>query len=385
MYSTGAVEECPSSRRRGRAARAAAEGRVAAHLRCRHGPAAGCTLPPSTGKSWLSVRRLQLQMSSTAAFATFDVEPKASGGGNGGLLAAAKFKSKEKLEAANEDAVAAMERQEKHVLFYRGKNLTQTIFMLLDEPESSYAARLISVGILLLIVISSVTFVSETHPHVRNDEDTLALIQTLETVCIGVFTTEYLLRVATCRERPRKNQSILKYMRNPMNVIDVLSILPFYVELILTYIKSDTDVSKLAVVRMLRMSRLFRVLKFGGYADDLQLFVEGFRRSSEGLAVLGFLLALYLCVGGSILYMLEEPAQRAAARGGFESIPSAWYFVVASMTTVGYGDQYPITPEGKMFCSVVMLCGIFVLGLPIVIIGHSFEEGGSHTQPFWSQ
>ena len=79
--------------------------------------------------------------------------------------------------------------------------------------------------------------------------------------------------------------------------------------------------------------------------------------------------------------MLEYDAQRdaevnagATERDAFSSIPATWYFIIASMTTVGYGDQYPITPMGKFVCSICMLMGIFVLGLPIVIIGHSFEE-----------
>jgi hypothetical protein len=125
------------------------------------------------------------------------------------------------------------------------------------------------------------------------------------------------------------------------------------------------------------------VLKVGSYAEDLQLFAEGMKRSGEGLLVLAFLLGLYLVVFAALLYELERDAQRDPAvmpgvtgpdRGGFESIPTTWYFIMATMTTVGYGDHYPVTPGGKAVAAVCMLCGIFVLGLPIVIIGNSFEE-----------
>ena len=125
------------------------------------------------------------------------------------------------------------------------------------------------------------------------------------------------------------------------------------------------------------------VLKVGTYAEDLQLFAEGMKRSGEGLMVLSFLLGLYLVVFAAVLYELERDPQRdpeyvpgttGPDRGGFESIPTTWYFIMATMTTVGYGDHYPVTPAGKFVAAVCMLCGIFVLGLPIVIIGNSFEE-----------
>lgn len=132
-----------------------------------------------------------------------------------------------------------------------------------------------------------------------------------------------------------------------------------------------------------RLFGVCSVLKVGSYAEDLTLFVEGMRRSGEGLAVLGFLLGLYLVVFAALLYELERDAQRdplvmpgvtGPDRGGFESIPTTWYFIMATMTTVGYGDHYPVTPGGKFVAAICMLCGIFVLGLPIVIIGNSFEE-----------
>ena len=104
-----------------------------------------------------------------------------------------------------------------------------------------------------------------------------------------------------------------------------------------------------------------RVLKVGSFAEDLMIFVEGMRRASEGLTLLAFLLLLYLCVFSAILYMVEYDAQRNCAQNaedgydvscpsmvGFSSIPTTWYFIIASMTTVGYGDMYPLTISGKL-------------------------------------
>lgn len=130
-----------------------------------------------------------------------------------------------------------------------------------------------------------------------------------------------------------------------------------------------------------------RVLKVGGIAECLMLFVDGMSRAREGLVLLLFLMMLYLCVFAALLHMLEFDAQqdcaKCAADGfgcscpsvvGFTSIPTTWYFILATITTVGYGDMYPITLKGKLMCGAMMICGIFVLGLPIVVIGRAFDD-----------
>merc|ERR1712166_294451 len=130
-----------------------------------------------------------------------------------------------------------------------------------------------------------------------------------------------------------------------------------------------------------------RILKVGNFSDDLQLFTDGMSRAREGLLLLLFILGLYLCVFGAILWMLEYDAQiqckQCAEDGygcscpsklGFTSIPTCWYFIIASMTTVGYGDHYPITVEGKLVAGAMLMCGLLVLGLPFVVVGRAFQD-----------
>lgn len=297
-----------------------------------------------------------------------------------GIHAAQKYQSKEEAAEAEAYELGKEERAEGRCahLYASGINVRQTIFMLLDESESSILATIISIGVLVLIVASSSCFILETLPWVRAEPSYVEKMHAVEITCIVVFTFEYLARVLTCSQRPREDRSVCGYLIKPMVVVDLVSILPFYIELII-----GGEESGLAVVRMLRMSRIFRVLKVGSYAEDLQLFVEGMRRSGEGLLVLTFLLGLYLVVFAALLYEIERDAQRdplalpgtsGPDRGGFESIPTTWYFIMATMTTVGYGDHYPVTPLGRFVASICMICGIFVLGLPIVIIGNAFEE-----------
>jgi hypothetical protein len=133
-----------------------------------------------------------------------------------------------------------------------------------------------------------------------------------------------------------------------------------------------------------------RIFKTSAYATELTLFVEGMRRAREGLMILTFMLGLYLCVFGTLLYMAEHDSQQLCkmpevaqfsykgsscpAVVGFTSIPTGWYFILATLTTVGYGDMYPITITGKMLTGFCMACGIMVLGLPIVVISNSFDD-----------
>jgi voltage-gated potassium channel len=236
--------------------------------------------------------------------------------------------------------------------------MQRRIFITLDEPDSGLAARLISSAIMLMIFASSVSFVMETTPTVRSDPDLQSNLRLLENVCIIVFTIEYVLRVACCTHRLTPDPSFIKYVRKPMNMVDLLAIAPFWIELVFA-----GDLS-LGVLRMLRMTRIFRVLKIGSFADELQLFSNGMSRASEGLLLLFFMLLLYFCVFATLLFLVENQAQidcrscptcGCPAWRGFTSIPTTMYFIMATMTTVGYGDMYPITQAGQILCGLCML------------------------------
>ena len=162
-----------------------------------------------------------------------------------------------------------------------------------------------------------------------------------------------------------------------MSLVDFVAIAPFWIELVF-----GGQIS-LGVLRMLRMTRIFRVLKVGSFADDLKLFTDGMSHAAEGLVLLFFLLVLYFCVFSTLIYMFEYEAQKdcrmcstcgCPAWRGFTSIPTTMYFIMATMTTVGYGDMYPITVPGQITCGLCMLCSVFALGLPIVVIGVGFEK-----------
>ena len=236
------------------------------------------------------------------------------------------------------------------------------VFNLLEDPESSPMAKVIGGVIMSLIFFGSISFVVETLPSVRDSESAKKLTDALEIVCIVTFTLDYLGRVITCTHRPG-DHGFLAYLARPMNVIDLVSIAPFYLEKLLG------SGGSLAILRMLRMARVFRILKVGSMSEELQVFGKGITRAAPGLSLLAFLLIIYLVVFASFLNMVE-----GGVNDGFSSIPETFWYVLSTLTTVGYGDVFPSTTSGKLIGSLCMMCGVLVLALPIVLVGTAFQD-----------
>ena len=159
--------------------------------------------------------------------------------------------------------------------------------------------------------------------------NTLATMHLIEAICILLFSVEYVLKLLSCSQRPDKPMGKDGLPRNPaaetmswatetMNFIDLLAILPWWLSKMTS---SEMNIGS-PILRMFRMVRVFRILKFGGHVRNLQLFAIGMKRAQEGLMLLLFLLILYLCVFAAVLYQLEYDAQREAGNSGFTSIPT---------------------------------------------------------------
>lgn len=138
---------------------------------------------------------------------------------------------------------------------------------------------------------------------VQTAADLRYLFRFIEVVSISIFTVEFMLRMSVCTQRPRRKRGFWRYFFKPLNLVDLFAIFPFYIELLLG------GATTLGVLRILRMARIFRVLKLGGVVSELGLFVRGYARAREGLLLLLFLLFLYLCVFAALLYLLEYDVQ----------------------------------------------------------------------------
>lgn len=175
------------------------------------------------------------------------------------------------------------------------------------------------------------------------------LLRGLEWTFTVLFTVEYLARLWVVR-RP------LDYARSFYGVIDLLALLPSYAALALPGAQS------LLVVRALRLLRVFRILKMVEYVAEAQLILSALWASARKISVfLGAILTAVVIIGAA-MYVVEGPQH------GFTSIPTAMYWAVVTLSTVGYGDISPRTPLGQLLASAVMVLGYSVLAVPTGIV-----------------
>ena len=239
------------------------------------------------------------------------------------------------------------------------------VWKLFEHPDSSIAARVVGVWSIFVIVLSILVFCFETLPAVRNShlQNTSSIHSSfraasfyLEIGCNGWFTFEYVMRLTSC---PHKG----KFLCSFMSFIDLLIILPYYVTLIIHF----KDPSPLSLFRAVRLVRVFRIFKLSRYSLSLRILGDTLKASCRELAMLVFLLALGVILFSSAIYYCEEGVNPM-----FTSIPDAFWYCLVTMTTVGYGDKYPMTVQGKIVGSMCALAGVLTMAMPVPVIVSNF-------------
>jgi len=235
---------------------------------------------------------------------------------------------------------------------------------LVEQPETR-AGRIFELTIQSLIVTSLVAYSIETLPSVRKamEDRTPNVVTTLltliEIVTVAVFTFEYALRLTVADRK-------LKFVFSFYGIIDFLAILPFYVTLF-AGLGRNVD---LRTVRALRLFRLFRVFKLARYSSALVRFRRAFVAAREELVLYMILTLVMLYFAAAGIYFFESEAQPEA----FSSIFSSLWWAVATLTTVGYGDVYPVTPGGRLFTFFVLMVGLGVVAVPAGIVAAALEQ-----------
>ena len=164
-----------------------------------------------------------------------------------------------------------------------------------------------------------------------------------------LFTVEYALRLIAVR-RP------LEYARSGLGIIDLLAIAPTWLALIIP------GAQMFLTVRVLRLLRIFRILKLSEYLAEAAVITSALRASRRKIAVfLSTVLTLVVLIG-ALMYMIEGPEH------GFTDIPTSMYWAIVTLTTVGYGDLSPQTGLGKLLASVVMILGYAIIAVPTGIV-----------------
>eukprot|EP00397_Hematodinium_sp_SG-2012_P035669 GEMP01038393.1.p1 GENE.GEMP01038393.1~~GEMP01038393.1.p1 ORF type:complete len:422 (+),score=51.76 GEMP01038393.1:104-1369(+) len=274
------------------------------------------------------------------------------------------------------------------------------VFVFLEVPESSRAAKVVSILILLVIMTSICCFVLET---VQEWQD-MALWTTMEIFSTFVFTVEYVLRFWT--SPVIGNMTYWDFFISPMNMLDFLAIMPWYMEAAL----KSADIKGLRVLRTVRLIRLFRVFKLGRYNRGMVLMTSAVQNSVQALTILLFFLCIGVILFSSLLFYAErfwcprtadwsetrmtryqadchlsatgwttnQDAELCCDEYGnqvqYPSIIHTMWWSIVTLTTVGFGDQVPRTFVGKCLGGISMLCGIMLISLPVAIVGSKFQE-----------
>lgn len=216
--------------------------------------------------------------------------------------------------------------------------------------------------IIVLILLNIVVFVLETEEAIRSRAP--LFFRGFEAVSVLIFSVEYVLRVWSIVESERFSRPItgrLRFMATPMALVDLLAIAPFYLPMV------GVD---LRVLRVLRLFRLLRILKLARYTQALQLIRNTLVSQKEELITTLSCGAALMLIASTLMYYAERGAQPES----FGSIPQAMWWAVVTLTTVGYGDIYPVTPIGRTLGAIISVLGIGVVALPTALLGAGFVE-----------
>lgn len=239
------------------------------------------------------------------------------------------------------------------------------VFLLIDGggQRKSRWGRIFEIFIVGLITLSVAQIILESFQPIH--ERYRSLFRWMEVFIVIVFTLEYLLRFWTADLRypdlsPVRARS--RFVFSSDGLIDLLAILPFYLPFMVTF--------DLRFIRILRVMRLLRIFKLNRYTRSIQLVGNIFWEKRTELSITIFVTMVLILMSSTIMYYLENEAQPEQ----FPDIVSTFWWAVATLTTVGYGDVFPVTGWGKLISGVIAMLGIGLVALPTGIISAAFIE-----------
>ncbi len=245
----------------------------------------------------------------------------------------------------------------------KGRTFRQKIHALVFESE--YGGKLQGIfdtfiGVWVIISVLAVVLESiHSVSYLINVEFVI-----LDTVAVAIFTVEYLMRLYSCVEEPRYHGAFLgrfKQARNTATIIDLLAILPFFLEVLLGSVLD---------LRFLRTFRLARLLKLTRYNDSTKILTTVIAREWPVISASAFIMILMVIMTASLGYVFEHEAQPEK----FDNIPNSVYWAVITLASVGYGDISPITPVGRFMTVVMALLGIGIFAIPAALLASAFGD-----------
>uniref|UniRef100_A0A672ZEB5 Delayed-rectifier potassium channel regulatory subunit KCNS1 n=1 Tax=Sphaeramia orbicularis TaxID=375764 RepID=A0A672ZEB5_9TELE len=248
-------------------------------------------------------------------------------------------------------------------------SIRKCLWLTLENPGYSIPSKLFSLISISVVLTSIATMCINSIPeHQMFDSDGTLMedptLQALEVFCTCWFTFEVVTRLLLAPNRR-------KFFHHPLNLIDMVSVVPIYITLIFDLsVGSESELGDLGrLIQVFRLMRIFRVLKLARHSTGLRSLGATLRHSYREVGIL----LLYLAVGVSVFSGIAYTAEYEEDVG-LDTIPACWWWGTVSMTTVGYGDVVPVTVAGKLAASGCILGGTLVVALPITIIFNKFSH-----------
>lgn len=242
-------------------------------------------------------------------------------------------------------------------------NIKHRTFEIIEKgKDTDIVSKIFDDVILSLIFVNIISMFVLTFPVSAKVE---TAINHFEIVAVMVFTVEYVLRVWTSEflyPQVSKPKAAVKYIFSFMALIDLIAILPFYLPFI-------TNID-LTILRALRFVRVFRLLKLNRYTTALSLVSSVIKDKSAELISSVFVVFILMLISSVLMYSVESPVQPEVFKNGMSGL----WWAVATFTTVGYGDIYPITGIGKILSTIMAMLGIGLVAVPTGIISSGFVE-----------
>lgn len=241
--------------------------------------------------------------------------------------------------------------------------IKQKIYNVIREDHKNTISGTLFDTIIVVFIMLNITFIIiETF---NPPSWFIPIYNVVEFITVVVYTIEYFLRIWTAPLKYPEEKTYkarLKYMISFMAIIDLMSILPAYLPFVF--------VINFKVLRILKVFKLLRVFKIGRYVDSFSAIVYVLKSKAHQLISSVIILFVLLIMASVIMYDIESQVQPEV----FENALSSLWWAVATVTTVGYGDLYPITTAGKILGIVVVLMGVGLVAIPTGIISAGFVE-----------
>jgi voltage-gated potassium channel Kch len=266
----------------------------------------------------------------------------------------------------------------RHKIYYCFAGLPEGLSRTMEFMHWRTAAWITSGVTTIVVIMSVVVFCVESLPQYHEGDG--SGLRIVDYISMVWFTLDWMARMLTC---PSK----IFFFTQPMTYVDLLSTIPYYID---AFLQNTAATRLLIVVRLLRLTRVFRVLQLSRHNVGMRAAYGAFVMSRSGLVLFAFLLSTALFIGSAVIYMSEQVSSQydvtsqqwyyidTGKVSPFQSIYDTMWLSIVTLTTVGYGDMVPHTRLGKAVTSLFMLSGPFVLAFPTLILSSNFQVCHRH-------